>query len=79
MSKYHYSVEPKQNSYAPSADYGRVFGWKVLDASQDNKTVATYLLHETGSMIARFPLSKKCCAWIEKVARENGFTGNLYY
>jgi len=76
MSKYHYDIEPKVNNYQPSQDYGKVFGWEIIDHNK-NCVVRTYLLHETGVALT-WPLSKKVRVWALNLARQNGFDGKVY-
>ena len=76
MSKYHYTAEPKANAYRPSADYGKVFGWNVIDTNA-NRVAANYLLHETGVMVSRFPFSKKLIRWIDQTAKQNGHDAHI--
>ena len=40
-----YDVIEKVNSFAGSRDYGKVFGFDVID-TRENKKVATFLRHE---------------------------------
>ena len=70
MSKYHYSVELKQNMYKDSKDYLKPFGFTIVDTLA-NKNVKSYLLHEW-RMIYCWPFSKKTRIWLEKVAKDNG-------
>lgn len=70
MSKYHYDVELKINSYKGSKDYGKPFGFQIFDRNA-NKIVKNYLIHEWG-MIHCWSVSRKVKDWLERVAKENG-------
>lgn len=70
MSKYHYDIELKVNNYVPSKDYGKPFGFSIIDTNQ-NRVVKSYLLHDW-KMVFCWPFSKKSKAWLEKIAKENG-------
>jgi hypothetical protein len=53
-----YDVEPRINNYPPSLDYGKVFGFRIIN-SRTGETVRTFLFHEIELAAAYLPVRRR--------------------
>jgi len=72
--RYKYVIEERTDSYPKSATYGRIIGWNVFDV-RANAHVHSFLLCETGLMLASYPFTDKQVDRTEELARANGWDG----